>query len=169
MLSVSNLPSPDLVVMGFMLEVGALANVIAQALRLGVNYRDLMLSKELCLISGFLHFYAFLCTVLGSWWHFYAFYALFIYFYALFMHFYALFMHFCAFLCIIPKWFWTITCAIWLRLQFRGRGSAQNFGAHLLFFHAPGWILGPRVRFSGLGVDIPARGQFWLVLGSQKR
>ena len=52
--------------------------------------------------------------------------------------FYASVMHCCAFLCIIPKWFWTITCAIWLRLQFRGQGSAQNFGAHLLFFHAPG-------------------------------
>ena len=96
------------------------------------------------------------------------FYALFMHFYALFMHFYALWMHFCAFLCIIPKWFLTITCTIWLRLQFRGQDSAQNFGAHLLFFHAPGWILGPWVRFSGLGVDIPARGRFWLVLGSRK-
>ena len=78
-------------------------------------------------------------------------------------------MHFCAFLRIIPKWFLTITCTIWLRLQFRGQDSAQNFGAHLLFFQAPGWILGPLVRFSGLGVDIPARGRFWLVLGCRKR
>ena len=35
-----------------------------------------------------------------------------------------------------PKWFSAITCAIWLRLIFRGRGSAWFFGAHLLFFHA---------------------------------
>ena len=75
-----------------------------------------------------------------------------------------------------PKWFSAITCAIWLRLIFRGRGSAWFFGAHLLFFHAPGSIFGPRVRFFGLGVrflglgvDILARGQFWPVLGSRKR
>ena len=37
------------------------------------------------------------------------------------------------------------------------------------FFYTRGWILGPLVRFSGLGVDIPARGRFWLVLGCRKR
>ena len=35
-----------------------------------------------------------------------------------------------------PKWFLAITCAIWLCLIFRGRGSAWFFGAHLLFFQA---------------------------------
>ena len=33
-----------------------------------------------------------------------------------------------------PTWFSAITCAIWLRLIFRGRGSAWFFGAHLFFF-----------------------------------
>ena len=46
-----------------------------------------------------------------------------------------------------PKWFLAITCAIWLRLIFRGRGSAWFFGAHLLFFHARGRILEPRIGF----------------------
>ena len=46
-----------------------------------------------------------------------------------------------------PKWFLAITCAIWLRLIFRGRGSAWFFGAHLLFFHAQGQILEPRIGF----------------------
>ena len=46
-----------------------------------------------------------------------------------------------------PKWFLAITCAIWLRLIFRGRGSAWFFGTHLLFFHAQGQILEPRIGF----------------------
>ena len=45
------------------------------------------------------------------------------------------------------KWFWAITCTIWLRLEFRGRHSAWFFGAHLLFFHAIGWISEPRIGF----------------------
>ena len=84
--------------------VGASAELFVtlwtEFIKLGVNYRDLILSKELCLISGFLHSYAFLCTVLGRWLHFYAFLCTVCAFYALFMHFYALFMHFYAFLCI---------------------------------------------------------------------
>ena len=45
------------------------------------------------------------------------------------------------------KWFWAITCTIWLRLKFRGRGSAWFFSAHLLYFHAQGQILEPRIGF----------------------
>ena len=63
-----------------------------------------------------------------------------------------------------PKWFSAITCAIWLRLIFRGRGSAWFFGAHLLFFHARGRILEARVGFW-----IP-RSTFWPgdLFGSKK-
>ena len=50
-----------------------------------------------------------------------------------------------------PKWFLAITCAIWLRLIFRGRGSAWFFGAHLLFFHARVRILEARSGFLDLG------------------
>ena len=59
-----------------------------------------------------------------------------------------------------PKWFSAITCAIWLRLIFRGRGSAWFFGAHLLFFHAWGRILEAGVGFWNPEVDILARGRF---------
>ena len=55
-----------------------------------------------------------------------------------------------------PKWFSAITCAIWLRLIFRGRGSAWFFGAHLLFFHAWGLILEAGVGFWNPKVDILA-------------
>ena len=63
-----------------------------------------------------------------------------------------------------PKWFSAITCAIWLRLIFRGRGSAWFFGAHRLFFHARGWILE-----AGVGFWI-SRSTFWPgdLLGSKK-
>ena len=54
-----------------------------------------------------------------------------------------------------PKWFSAITCAIWLRLIFRGRGSAWFFGAHLLFFHARG-----RILEAGVGFWI-SRSTFW--------
>ena len=54
-----------------------------------------------------------------------------------------------------PKWFSAITCAIWLRLIFRGRGSAWFFGAHLLFFHARG-----RILEAGVGFWIPGS-TFW--------
>ena len=54
-----------------------------------------------------------------------------------------------------PKWFLAITCAIWLRLIFRGRGSAWFFGAHLLFFHARG-----RILEAGVGFWI-SRSTFW--------
>ena len=60
-----------------------------------------------------------------------------------------------------PKWFLAITCTIWLRLIFRGRGSAWFFGAHLLFFHALGQILEAGVGFWDPEVDILARGPFW--------
>ena len=40
-----------------------------------------------------------------------------------------------------------VTGTIWLRLIFRGRGSAWFSGAHLLFFHARGRILEARVGF----------------------
>ena len=60
-----------------------------------------------------------------------------------------------------PKRFSAITCAIWLRLIFRGRGSAWFFGAHLLFFHARGRILEAGVGFWNPEVDILARGPFW--------
>ena len=60
-----------------------------------------------------------------------------------------------------PTWFSAITCAIWLRLIFRGRGSAWFFGAHLLFFHARGRILEAGVGFWNPEVDILARGLFW--------
>ena len=61
-----------------------------------------------------------------------------------------------------PKWFSAITCAIWLRLIFRGRGSAWFFGAHLLFFHARGRILEPRIGFwiPRIRFRIP-RSTFW--------
>ena len=45
------------------------------------------------------------------------------------------------------KCFLAITCTIWLRLKFRGRGSAWFFSAHLLYFHAQGQILEPRIGF----------------------
>ena len=56
-----------------------------------------------------------------------------------------------------PKWFSAITSAIWLHLIFRGRGSAWFFGAHLLFFHARGWILDAGVGFWNPEVNILAR------------
>ena len=67
-----------------------------------------------------------------------------------------------------PKWFSAITCAIWLRLIFRGRGSAWFFGAHLLFFHAWGRILEAGVGFWNPEVDILARGRFWSDFGIPK-
>ena len=67
-----------------------------------------------------------------------------------------------------PKSFLAITCTSRLRLNFWRRGFAQNFGAHLSYFHAPGQIFGPRVgiwdpqiRFWDFRVDILARGRFW--------
>ena len=60
-----------------------------------------------------------------------------------------------------PKRFSAITCAIWLRLIFRGRGSAWFFGAHLLFFACPGADFGGRARILDPQVDILARGPFW--------
>ena len=68
-----------------------------------------------------------------------------------------------------PKWFSAITCAIWLRLIFRGRGSAWFFGAHLLFFHAWGRILEAGVGFWNPEVDILARGRFWSDFGIPKK
>ena len=68
-----------------------------------------------------------------------------------------------------PKWFSAITCAIWLRLIFRGRGSAWFFGAHLLFFHARGRILEAGVGFWNPEVDILARGRFWSDFGVPKK
>ena len=56
-----------------------------------------------------------------------------------------------------PKCFLAITCTIWLRLEFRDRGSAWFFSAHLLFFHAQGRIFEPRIGFW-----IP-RSTFWPV------
>ena len=43
--------------------------------------------------------------------------------------------------------FLAITCTIWLRLEFRDRGSAWFFSAHLSFFHAQGRIFEPRIGF----------------------
>ena len=68
-----------------------------------------------------------------------------------------------------PKWFSAITCAIWLRLIFRGRGSAWFFGAHLLFFHARGRILEAGVGFWNPEVDILARGRFLSDFGVPKK
>ena len=45
------------------------------------------------------------------------------------------------------KCFSAITCAIWLRLIFRGRGSAWFFGAQLLYFWPRGPLPGPRIQF----------------------
>ena len=70
---------------------------------------------------------------------------------------------------IPPKWFSAITCAIWLRLIFRGRGSAWFFGAHLLFFHAWGRILEAGIRFWSPEVNILARGPFWPQQMSRKK
>ena len=53
-------------------------------------------------------------------------------------------------------------------MKFWGRGSARNFGAHLLFVHAPGWILEPLVGFGYPEVDILARRPFWLNFGVPK-
>ena len=50
---------------------------------------------------------------------------------------------------------WPSLCTIWLRLQFRGLGSAWFFSAHLLIFHARGRIFEP-----GIGFWIP-RSTFW--------
>ena len=68
-----------------------------------------------------------------------------------------------------PTWFSAITCAIWLRLIFRGRGSACFFGAHLLFFHAREWILEAGVGFWIPEVGILARGRFWSDFGLLKK
>ena len=68
-----------------------------------------------------------------------------------------------------PQWFSAITCAIWLRLIFRGRGSAWVFGAHLLLFHGRGWILEAGVGFWNPEVDILARGRFLPDLGVLKK
>ena len=68
-----------------------------------------------------------------------------------------------------PKWFSAINCAIWLRLIFRGRGSAWFFGTHLLFFHARGQILEAWVGFWIPEVDILARGRFWSDFGVLKK
>ena len=46
-----------------------------------------------------------------------------------------------------PKCFLAITCTIWLRWEFRGRGSAWLFSAHLLFVHAQGRMFEPGIRF----------------------
>ena len=68
---------------------------------LGVNYRDLILSKELCLISGF---FAFLCIFVHCPRQVGAFLCIFMHFLCIFMHFLCIFMHFLcifyAFLCI---------------------------------------------------------------------
>ena len=67
-----------------------------------------------------------------------------------------------------PKWFSVRTCAIWLRLIFRGRGSARFFGAHLLFFHARGRILEAGVGFLDLGSTFWPGDFFWVKNGSRK-
>ena len=48
---------------------------------------------------------------------------------------------------LVPKRFMAITCTIWLRLEFRGQHSVWFFSAHLLYFHAQGQILEPRIGF----------------------
>ena len=68
-----------------------------------------------------------------------------------------------------PKMVSAITCAIWLRLIFRGRGSAWFFGAHLLFFDAWGRILEAGGGFWNPEVDILARGRFWSAFGVLKK
>ena len=72
-----------------------------------------------------------------------------------------IFMHGYAFVCIIPKWLLTITCAIIV---------LHRISARILCFFMP------RVGFWGRGSDFSAsgltfltRGQFWAVLGSRKR
>ena len=67
-----------------------------------------------------------------------------------------------------PKWFLAITCAIWLRLIFRGRGSAWFFGAHLLFFHARGRILEAGAGFLDLGSTFWPGDLFWVKNGAEK-
>ena len=57
------------------------------------------------------------------------------------------------------KWFLAITCTIWLRLEFRDRGSAWFFSAHLLFFHAQGRIFEPGIGFGIQGPDVGPREQ----------
>ena len=69
----------------------------------------------------------------------------------------------------LPKWFSAITCALWLRLIFRGWGSAWFSGAHLLFFHARGRILEAGVGFWNPKVDILARGRFLSDFGVPKK
>ena len=64
--------------------------------------------------------------------------------------------------------FLAITCTIWLRLIFRGRGSAWNFGAHLLFFHARGWIWWAQIGFWDPQVNILAWGRFGVNFGVPK-
>ena len=67
-----------------------------------------------------------------------------------------------------PKWFLAVTCTIWLGLIFRGRGSAWNFGAHLLFFHAWGLGLGGPDRILDPQANILAWGRFGVNFGVQK-
>ena len=67
------------------------------------------------------------------------------------------------------KWFWAVTCTIWLRLQFRGRGSAWFFSAHLLYFHAQGQIWEPRIGFWIPRSTFWPGDLFWSILGSRKK
>ena len=60
-----------------------------------------------------------------------------------------------------PKCLLAITCTIWLRLEFRDRGSACFFSAHLLFFQAKGWIFEPRINLLDPGSTFLAQGPFW--------
>ena len=67
-----------------------------------------------------------------------------------------------------PKCFLAITCTIWLRLEFRDRGSAWFFSPHLLFFHARGWIFEPRIGFWIPRSTFWPGDLFWSKMGPEK-
>ena len=67
------------------------------------------------------------------------------------------------------KLFLVITCAIWLRLQFRILDSAWFFSAHLLVFHARGRIFEPRIGFWDLWSTFWPGDLFEVKNGSRKK
>ena len=68
-----------------------------------------------------------------------------------------------------PKCFVAITCTVWLRLEFRGLGSACLFSAYLLFVHAQGRFFEPGIRFLDLGSTFWPGDLFGVKNGSRKK
>ena len=96
------------------------------------------------------------------------------------MHFYAfvctfrrMFLHCHAFVCIFvqyPQMVFDHNLYYMAPFAIPRAGFCTEFRRASFVFSCPGLDFERlRVRFSGLGVDIPARGRFWLVLGCGKR